>query len=686
MKQVFALLLLAGGFLVVTNCTMDKPLTTPEARIIPPESPPAPPPPPPPQPPPPPPPPPAGCLAQPGNTLTLTVDVHGPDPWIHSNLPGETPPYTKVDATRVRFLYPQSVNQPLEFGGAGVCWRGGEILGQFPPSTPYWDPGMHTKYAMLPGHYIGGNDIKVENVSIFDYGDGISFDQDGGPIDRWVIRDVHIKYGRDDCVENDAYWNGTIDSSFLDGCNTAVSARECEGTNCTPPPDGSGKVITIRNSLFSLQSMDVAYLEPNSNQVGPSHHGFWKWNLQRGPKVALSGNWFRVDGPYAGQNSSNQQDFLVLPEDRIDLTTCQNNVIVWLGPPSTDSNYPNDLKNLAARVPPSCIRIETAAEDGLTHWNTQVQAWKAAHTPTLPDVTPPIVSMFPPPQYWPSPTPTYTGTRTLVATAVDDRDVSSVRFQIDNKDIGTATPPADRGDGTTGPTKYNYSWNSRYYADGTFVANGPHTLRAIARDDLGQETPSAGVPVILSNPLVTTVTVAPATQTVYTGETVAYTATPKDQNGNVISGTTATWLSMNQSVATVAPTGALTATATANGVGTTTIRATVDAVNGDATLTVQTQPQLPPPTMCSASAPFWSDGMEVVRITWVNGDATASTEHQATFRFGWWPGWGGSFEPPGTTSYLQNVTGQSGTVWVRLRHVKAGYVASSYCEASHSVD
>jgi hypothetical protein len=95
-------------------------------------------------------------------------------------------------------------------------------------------------------------------------------------------------------------------------------------------------------------------------------------------------------------------------------------------------------------------------------------------------------------------------------------------------------------------------------------------------------------------------------------------------------------------------------------------------------------PPLAPPTMCSGSAPFWADGARYVRVTWVNGDATASTEFQPTFRFGNW-GSPGTLLPPGTTSYNQNVTGQSGTLWVRLRHVKPGYVESSYCNTSSSL-
>ena len=87
--------------------------------------------------------------------------------------------------------------------------------------------------------------------------------------------------------------------------------------------------------------------------------------------------------------------------------------------------------------------------------------------------------------------------------------------------------------------------------------------------------------------VVASVTVSPATATISKGlSTQPYTATARDQYGDVMPGQTASWASLNTNVATVASTGALTATATGVGGGTATIRATVAGVNGDATLTV----------------------------------------------------------------------------------------------------
>jgi len=76
---------------------------------------------------------------------------------------------------------------------------------------------------------------------------------------------------------------------------------------------------------------------------------------------------------------------------------------------------------------------------------------------------------------------TLSGVVSLVATASDDVGVASVQFLVDG--IASGAPM------TAGP--YAWSWN-------TDVANGPHTLTAVARDAAGHET-SASVAVTVAN-------------------------------------------------------------------------------------------------------------------------------------------------------------------------------------------
>ena len=82
-------------------------------------------------------------------------------------------------------------------------------------------------------------------------------------------------------------------------------------------------------------------------------------------------------------------------------------------------------------------------------------------------------------------------------------------------------------------------------------------------------------------PVLTTITVTPATATITVSGTKAFTAAPKDQNGNPITATI-TWTSSNTAVGTISSTGVLTAISA----GTTTITAQSGSVTGTASATV----------------------------------------------------------------------------------------------------
>jgi len=70
-----------------------------------------------------------------------------------------------------------------------------------------------------------------------------------------------------------------------------------------------------------------------------------------------------------------------------------------------------------------------------------------------------------------------TGSVTLTATAVDDRAVAGVQFQMNGQNIGAeVASDAPSGDGANGTTKYLLTWDSHG------VPNGTYTLTAIARD------------------------------------------------------------------------------------------------------------------------------------------------------------------------------------------------------------
>jgi len=137
------------------------------------------------------------------------------------------------------------------------------------------------------------------------------------------------------------------------------------------------------------------------------------------------------------------------------------------------------------------------------------------------------------------------GSVTVSATASDNVGVVGVQFRVDGANVGA--------EDTTSP--YSLSWNT------TTVANGSHTLTAVARDAAGNATTSSGVTVTVSNasppPLNITTTSLPAATvgTAYsqtlsaTGGTTPYTWSRSSgilppgltlSSGGVLSGTPTT--------------------------------------------------------------------------------------------------------------------------------------------------
>ncbi len=99
-------------------------------------------------------------------------------------------------------------------------------------------------------------------------------------------------------------------------------------------------------------------------------------------------------------------------------------------------------------------------------------------TMPAPDTTAPIVALSAP-----ADATTVSGNVTVSATATDDIGVAGVQFMLDNANLGS--------EDTTSP--YQVSWNT------TGVANGTHTLKAVARDAAGNTATAATVTITVTN-------------------------------------------------------------------------------------------------------------------------------------------------------------------------------------------
>jgi hypothetical protein len=128
------------------------------------------------------------------------------------------------------------------------------------------------------------------------------------------------------------------------------------------------------------------------------------------------------------------------------------------------------------------IRVETTGNKNpaATEPYVVVDAFDVTGTSggTPPDTTPPTVGIT-------SPTAgaTVSGTVPINATAADDTGVASVAFFVDGTQVGA----------TDAISPYSAGWDTRTVADGS------HTLTAIARDAAGNSTASAPVTVTVSN-------------------------------------------------------------------------------------------------------------------------------------------------------------------------------------------
>jgi uncharacterized protein YjdB len=149
----------------------------------------------------------------------------------------------------------------------------------------------------------------------------------------------------------------------------------------------------------------------------------------------------------------------------------------------------------------------------------------------------------------------------------------------------------------------------------TAVAIGTATIRATIESKPGD------VVVTVSPPAVASVSCSLAPASVSVGQTTQANADAKDAAGNVLTGRAFTWSSSNPSIATVSPSGLVTAV----GTGSVTIRATADGVSGDAALSVGTAAPVPVATVTvTLAAPGLTAG-QTTQASAVAKDANGNT-------------------------------------------------------------
>src|SRR6266404_4696221 len=179
-------------------------------------------------------------------------------------------------------------------------------------------------------------------------------------------------------------------------------------------------------------------------------------------------------------------------------------------------------------------------------------------------------------------------------------------------------------------------------------------------------------------PVVTTVTVSPASASVAVGATSGLQATVNDQNGNAMPGQTVTWSSNNTAAATVNSTGVVTGIAA----GSATITATNSGVSGTSAITVTAGPPPPPvvttvtvaPTSASVVAGATTTLVATVKdqngnvmtgqtVTWSTDNTTAATVNSSGVVTG---------VAAGSATITATSSGKSGTSSITVTAVSGG--------------
>src|SRR2546426_191731 len=212
------------------------------------------------------------------------------------------------------------------------------------------------------------------------------------------------------------------------------------------------------------------------------------------------------------------------------------------------------------------------------------------------------------------------GTAAITVTAVPVASVAVTPAAASLQTGGTVQLTAIPKDANGNPlTGRSVAWTSSNGAAATVSAGGLVTAVATGSTTISatSEGQSGSASITGRNAPVASVAVAPASASVPVGQTVPLTATPKDANGNPLSGRTINWSSSNTAVATVNASGLVTAVVA----GAATITATSEGQSGTASITVT---PVPVATVAVTPASASVDEGKTVQLTATPKDANGN--------------------------------------------------------------
>lgn len=319
------------------------------------------------------------CLSEPG-PLEVVDGFHDSGKFRPSVAAGK-----KFDARTASFEYPETISHAMVAlgkrggeGADGMCWAGGF----FTASTSWHDLDISWLESKQGYDDTGSdrgemnNSTSVESfenrmvwtgLAVFNMHDGI---RTNNTYNNWTVRHVWLDYIRDDCIENDHIYSGTVYDSLFDGCYTGFSARPRRSNKGAG--QAIGQAITIDKVLLRMEPMPYPY----------------KWDVGHNPVVYVDGygdvpfghgKVFKLDKDNEPEFAVTNSVFLLEYDvgDRVfpprgKVTVCENNTVIWLDGPSTAPTYLLDEF-------PGCFTLIVDEKEGKAYWKTKVAEWHARH-------------------------------------------------------------------------------------------------------------------------------------------------------------------------------------------------------------------------------------------------------------------------------------------------------------------
>ncbi len=342
----------------------------------------------------------------------------------------------KFDARNASFEYPETISHAMvslrgSSSAVNMCWAGG----YFTSSLTWHDLDISWEESKQGYDDDGSDRGEMNNTSsatayhdkmtwtgmhVYNMHDAI---RTNNTENNWTIQHSWFEYARDDCIENDSNYSGTIYDVLFDGCYTGLSNQS---------GDGVGELITMDKVLIRMEPMPYpykwdskddpvvyvpGYTIPGTNDPIPFGHGnVFKGDEENFPDFEITNSVFL--------HEYDSEETIWPPKDKV--KKCSNNTIIWLDGPSTAPNYLlNDF--------PGCFTIITDSTQGKAFWKSKVADWHARHPQVGANRKPSIPGDYKWPRFGagvPTSTPTATPKPVIPGDANGDSKVDGLDYVI----------------------------------------------------------------------------------------------------------------------------------------------------------------------------------------------------------------------------------------------------------------